>query len=194
MRPVKRLPSKPLIGLAERARNIGRGHADPQHRFGARELRQSDHQDAAPAGRQAVAVLFDLLLRICSNPFSTWVTNSYAKVCQRLLPRKALRQALAEGPFAAQLPVTAHARHFHASSGIKLAFFSSRPCPMNYNTHRNSMLLAAAAIGLGLSPGLPTVSAQATTNFVRYGISMADIPLTTGQPGPRRRRLPVLSL
>ena len=46
---------------------------------------------------------------------------------------------------------------------------------------RNSMLLAAAAIALGLSPGLPTVSAQAET-VVRYGISMADIPLTTGQP------------
>ena len=45
---------------------------------------------------------------------------------------------------------------------------------------RNSMLLAAAAI-LGLSLGLPTISAQAET-VVRYGISMADIPLTTGQP------------
>src|SRR3989442_5433608 len=46
---------------------------------------------------------------------------------------------------------------------------------------RNSMLLAAAAIALGLSLGLPTISAQAET-VVRYGISMADIPLTTGQP------------
>src|SRR6188472_4673098 len=46
---------------------------------------------------------------------------------------------------------------------------------------RNSMLLAAAAIAVGLSLGLPTVSAQAET-VVRYGISMADIPLTTGQP------------
>src|SRR5256885_5628374 len=45
---------------------------------------------------------------------------------------------------------------------------------------RNSMLLAAAAI-LGLSLGLPTISAQAET-VVRYGISMADIPLTSGQP------------
>ena len=42
---------------------------------------------------------------------------------------------------------------------------------------RNSMLLAAAALALGLS----AVSAQAET-VVRYGISMADIPLTTGQP------------
>src|SRR5438552_17949901 len=46
---------------------------------------------------------------------------------------------------------------------------------------RNSMLLAAAAISLGLSLGLPTISAQAET-IVRYGISMADIPLTSGQP------------
>src|SRR3569623_3531518 len=46
---------------------------------------------------------------------------------------------------------------------------------------RYSMLLAAAAMALGLSPGLPTISARAET-VVRYGISMADIPLTTGQP------------
>src|SRR3977135_2490962 len=46
---------------------------------------------------------------------------------------------------------------------------------------RYSMLLAAAATVLGLSPGLPTISAQAET-VVRYGISMADIPRTTGQP------------
>ena len=46
---------------------------------------------------------------------------------------------------------------------------------------RNSMLLAATALVLGLSLGLPTISAQAET-VVRYGISMADIPLTTGQP------------
>ncbi len=42
---------------------------------------------------------------------------------------------------------------------------------------RNSMLLAAAVFALGL-PALP---AHAET-VVRYGISMADIPLTTGQP------------
>ena len=42
---------------------------------------------------------------------------------------------------------------------------------------RNSMLLAVAALAAGLS----TVSAKAET-VVRYGISMADIPLTTGQP------------
>src|SRR2546427_9207930 len=44
---------------------------------------------------------------------------------------------------------------------------------------RNSMLLAAAALAIGLS--LPAISARAET-VVRYGISMADIPLTTGQP------------
>src|SRR5260370_37576815 len=44
---------------------------------------------------------------------------------------------------------------------------------------RNSMLVAALAVSLGLS--LPGVSAKAET-VVLYGISMADIPLTTGQP------------
>src|SRR5215470_6768496 len=42
---------------------------------------------------------------------------------------------------------------------------------------RISMLLAAAA----LAAGLPAISAQAET-VLRYGISMADIPQTTGQP------------
>src|SRR6202795_840159 len=42
-----------------------------------------------------------------------------------------------------------------------------------------SMLFAAAALAIGI--GLSVVSAQAET-VVRYGISMADIPLTTGQP------------
>src|SRR6202790_3989940 len=44
---------------------------------------------------------------------------------------------------------------------------------------RNSILLAALAVTLGL--GLPARPAQAES-VVRYGISMADIPLTTGQP------------
>src|SRR4030081_1796560 len=44
---------------------------------------------------------------------------------------------------------------------------------------RNSILLAALAIAIGA--GLPAVPAKAET-VVRYGISMADIPLTTGQP------------
>src|SRR6202045_5020602 len=44
---------------------------------------------------------------------------------------------------------------------------------------RNSILLAALAVALGA--GLPTLPAQAE-QVVRYGISMADIPLTTGQP------------
>src|SRR6266699_6280260 len=43
---------------------------------------------------------------------------------------------------------------------------------------RNSILLAALAFALG---GLSAFSAQAET-VVRYGISMADITLTTGQP------------
>src|SRR6201985_622212 len=42
---------------------------------------------------------------------------------------------------------------------------------------RNSMLLAAAAFAVGLA----VLPARAET-VVRYGISMADIPLTTGQP------------
>src|SRR5947208_16540871 len=44
---------------------------------------------------------------------------------------------------------------------------------------RNSMLLAAFAIAIGAA--LPALPARAET-VVRYGISMADIPLTTGQP------------
>src|ERR1700704_3911296 len=44
---------------------------------------------------------------------------------------------------------------------------------------RNSILLPALAVATGAS--LPAFSAQAE-QVVRYGISMADIPLTTGQP------------
>src|SRR5438876_9155851 len=44
---------------------------------------------------------------------------------------------------------------------------------------RNSILLAAMAFAIGA--GLPALPAQAET-VVRYGISLADIPLTTGQP------------
>ena len=44
---------------------------------------------------------------------------------------------------------------------------------------RNSILLAAAALAIGV--GLPAAPARAES-VVRYGISMADIPLTTGQP------------
>src|SRR5215207_11392833 len=45
---------------------------------------------------------------------------------------------------------------------------------------RNSMLLVAAmalAIGIG-----PTATPAGAESVVRYGISMADVPLTTGQP------------
>src|SRR5256884_2313461 len=44
---------------------------------------------------------------------------------------------------------------------------------------RNSMLLAVTAFAF--AAGLPALPAQAET-IVRYGISMADIPLTSGQP------------
>ena len=44
---------------------------------------------------------------------------------------------------------------------------------------RNSILLAAMAMAIGaVLPALPARAEQ----VVRYGISMADIPLTTGQP------------
>src|SRR3989442_1788521 len=46
--------------------------------------------------------------------------------------------------------------------------------------NRNSMLFVAA-VALEIGAGLPAPAAQAET-IVRYGISMADIPLTTGQP------------
>src|SRR4051794_24051800 len=44
---------------------------------------------------------------------------------------------------------------------------------------RNSILIAAMALAIGA--GLPVKSSHAES-VVRYGISMADIPLTTGQP------------
>src|SRR5258707_10711524 len=44
----------------------------------------------------------------------------------------------------------------------------------------NTMLLVAA-MALAIGAGLPAAPAQAES-VVRYGISMADIPLTTGQP------------
>src|SRR5947207_13100901 len=44
---------------------------------------------------------------------------------------------------------------------------------------RNSIVLAAMAVAIGaVLPALPARAEQ----VVRYGISMADIPLTTGQP------------
>src|SRR5438094_9741140 len=45
---------------------------------------------------------------------------------------------------------------------------------------RNSILFVAA-VALAIGAGLPATSAQAES-IVRYGISMADIPLTTGRP------------
>src|SRR6266581_5853818 len=45
---------------------------------------------------------------------------------------------------------------------------------------RNSMLLVAA-MALAIGASLPATSARAES-VVRYGISMADIPLTAGQP------------
>jgi peptide/nickel transport system substrate-binding protein len=45
---------------------------------------------------------------------------------------------------------------------------------------RNSMLLAMLAVALFVM-SVPMMSAHAES-IVRYGISMADIPLTTGQP------------
>src|SRR4029078_4750245 len=46
--------------------------------------------------------------------------------------------------------------------------------------NRNSMLLVAA-MALAIGAVLPATPAQAES-VVRYGISMADIPMTTGQP------------
>jgi peptide/nickel transport system substrate-binding protein len=43
---------------------------------------------------------------------------------------------------------------------------------------RNSILVVALALGIGV--GLPAISARAEP-VVRYGISMADTALTTGQ-------------
>ena len=56
----------------------------------------------------------------------------------------------------------------------------SAPNPARWSlihAHPNLMLLAAAAFALGLPP-----FRRRRETVVRYGISMADIPLTTGQP------------
>ena len=54
----------------------------------------------------AVAAVLNLSLRICSNPSSTWVTNSYAIVCNACAKEGASMDAARS---AAQLPVNAHA-------------------------------------------------------------------------------------
>src|SRR6266446_6637903 len=55
---------------------------------------------------------------------------------------------------------------------------------------RNSILLVVLAVAIGAS--LPAPAAQAET-IVRYGISMADIPLTTGQPDRAGKLVPGLA-
>ena len=42
-----------------------------------------------------------------------------------------------------------------------------------------TMLFAAATLATGIGMAAPSAQAE---SVVRYGISMADIPLTTGQP------------
>src|ERR1700680_4326246 len=59
---------------------------------------------------------------------------------------------------------------------VALQYPSQGACFMRI---RKSLLLAAIALAIG--GVLPAIPAQAET-VVRYGISMADIPLTTGQP------------
>ncbi len=46
---------KTLIGLAQRARNIGRGHADAQNGFGAGALRGNPRRVAIASTRAAIA-------------------------------------------------------------------------------------------------------------------------------------------
>jgi hypothetical protein len=48
-----------------------------------------------------------------------------------------------------------------------------------------------AALPLPYATTEANAQAAGSERVLRYGISMADIPQTTGQPGPRRRRLPV---
>ena len=80
---------------------------------------------------------------------------------------------------AAQIPVNAHANESQMLTLAPSLHFRLQTPPdgAQFMRTRNSMLLAAAAVALGLS----AISAQAES-VVRYGISMADIPLTTGQP------------
>src|SRR5712671_1549573 len=90
----------------------------------------------------------------------------------------------AELPLMAQLLVIAHAEKTQVPN-----LASTLHVPIEYSERssdgdwfmrtRNSILLAALALAIGA--GLPAVPARAES-VVRYGISMADIPLTTGQP------------
>src|SRR6185436_21091081 len=62
---------------------------------------------SAVAISHAVAAFLNFPLRICSNPSTTWVTNSYALVCNACARESASGGAAL---IAAQLPVNAHAR------------------------------------------------------------------------------------
>jgi ABC-type transport system substrate-binding protein len=106
------------------------------------------------------------------------VTNSYAKVCNACA-----KEGTSQGPLAAQLLVIAHATApFMLHLASSLHFSASKPRPKELNS-------CAPDIRCFLLPRQwpsdfswpATISAQAET-VVRYGISMADIPLTTGQP------------
>jgi hypothetical protein len=74
---------KTLIGLAQRARNIGRGHADAQNGFGARASCGSAAMAVTARMASAAARLFP---EFCSTHRSNFlidfsVTNSYANIC-----------------------------------------------------------------------------------------------------------------
>ena len=48
--PVKRLPSKPRVGLAQGARDVGGGHADAQYLLGMRGARQREDSEGGEGG------------------------------------------------------------------------------------------------------------------------------------------------
>ena len=56
---------------------------------------------------------------------------------------------------------------------------SDQPLPKT-RLSRRSILVGASALALPVGVGMPVLAAD--EKVVRFGISMADVPLTTGQP------------
>ena len=75
---------KTLIGLAQRARNIGSGHADAQHGFGTGHARprsraaERQHRDQRRAGSSFLISIASILFRLSMTNFDANVCNGYA--------------------------------------------------------------------------------------------------------------------
>src|SRR3954466_3247259 len=91
------------------------------------------------------ADFFGFSLRICSNPFSTWVTNSYAMVCNACARGRTATEANSR--------ITSDDRAcsgaFYAPSGIKLAFLAPDPALWSL-IHAQPIFDASCCRGNGL--------------------------------------------